>query len=395
MKKIYLVIILVIFLISPVSSFAENKKIGLSAKARRALDRGIGFAQNQEWDQAIKSFEEAQALAPREPHCLLNLALAYERKGCEAISLYWYYAYLAAAPAADNVAMVEKKVEKVRLLLESKFKKCLQMSEKSLRELNEYYAKGDPEYFPLPNLSEDYNAHRIQRSLESADSIRAVAYHGVAFSAAILGEYKKAYEMADLILNCKKEKNFQENWEHAYEIIAHHQILRGDIEQALLTMKKIQDPMKIEFLYLHLAEKLAICLQFDAAKEYIQKAEAISNNIQKEEEKSSYYHNRVFIFLEMRDFANAKKAAELIRIEEMRKDDLASIKKRENRKNEDIIDDFISRAKNAKEVDFYRDLPAYLDTLKNENPHQIIWRLSQLTENTFYSLYNAKNLPCK
>jgi tetratricopeptide (TPR) repeat protein len=395
MKKLQAAIALIIALILPAGSFAENKKPPLSLKAKRALDRGVGFAQKEKWEEAIKNFQEAQKLAPREPHCLLNLALAYERKGSEAISLYWYYAYMAAAPDADNITAVEKKAEEVRLALEAKLKKCLAMSEESLRQMEEYYAKGDPEYFVLPQVSDEYNAERLKRSLESADSIRAIAYHGVAFSAAILGEYEKAYKIADLILNCKNADNFQAKWEEAYRIIAHHQVLRGDIAQALNTIGKVQDPKNKMPVYLNIAERLAGCSRFDAAKEYMQKAEDISNKTQKEEEKSSYYHSRVFIYLAMKDFENAKKSARLMQDSEWRNDDLAIIKKRENKKEEDFIDDFVSGAREAEGIDYYRDLGAYLATLKDEKPDRIIWRISQLIEEFLYNLYSLKELPCK
>ena len=78
-----------------------------------------------------------------------------------------------------------------------------------------------------------------------------------------------------------------------------------------------------------------------------------------------------------------------------RNDDLVIIKKRENKKPEDKVDDFTLRAKEGEGIDYYRDFPAYLATLKNEKPDRIIWRISQLTEGILYLLYGLKEPPCK
>lgn len=57
---------------------------------------------------AREYFVAAQEVAPDNPHVIYNLAVACDRDGRDLEAAYWYRAYLAAAPDAENADAVRK-----------------------------------------------------------------------------------------------------------------------------------------------------------------------------------------------------------------------------------------------------------------------------------------------
>ena len=79
----------------------------LAPEAQEALKKGVIAAQQQEWDIAIQSFQEARKSAPDAPVLFYNLGLAESKiPGRELRAIAWFGAYLAAAPNAPNAAAV-------------------------------------------------------------------------------------------------------------------------------------------------------------------------------------------------------------------------------------------------------------------------------------------------
>lgn len=71
------------------------------AMARDFFDRGVGFAQAREWDEAREAFARSYALAPR-PSTLLNLAGAERRSGRFVAALESYRRFLHETPEAER-----------------------------------------------------------------------------------------------------------------------------------------------------------------------------------------------------------------------------------------------------------------------------------------------------
>jgi len=67
------------------------------------LDLGIDAARRGYWQEALLRFENANALDPRNPHVLNNLAVAYEAVGRYDAARATYEAGLALAPGDRNL----------------------------------------------------------------------------------------------------------------------------------------------------------------------------------------------------------------------------------------------------------------------------------------------------
>jgi len=108
-----------------ITTLAQAQDDTLPPKAQEATNLGVSAAGKQEWEQAIKHFNEARKAAPYSPSTLFNLAMAYDKAGkYDLVADTWYRAYLAAASTAqdtqtqnrsrlvrERIAALEKKVE--------------------------------------------------------------------------------------------------------------------------------------------------------------------------------------------------------------------------------------------------------------------------------------------
>ena len=105
-------------------AIAQQSEPPLSQVEQMATARGLAAAAQEEWEIAIKHFEEAQRAAPTSPHTLLNLALAYEKRGGrELAAIPWYRAYVAVAPKAANVDQVRNRIAKLEVDVEAQARK--------------------------------------------------------------------------------------------------------------------------------------------------------------------------------------------------------------------------------------------------------------------------------
>lgn len=87
----------------PARSLAE-----VPPEAQPAFSKGVLAAQQQEWDIALQSFQDARKIAPTAPEIYYNLGLTESKiPGRELRAIAWLAAYLAADPAAPNAAAVK------------------------------------------------------------------------------------------------------------------------------------------------------------------------------------------------------------------------------------------------------------------------------------------------
>jgi hypothetical protein len=86
-----------------IMAFAQTQDDTLPPKAQEATNLGGAAAGKQEWELAIKYFNEAWKAAPYSRSTLFNLALAYDKAGkYDLVADIWYRAYLAAALSAQD-----------------------------------------------------------------------------------------------------------------------------------------------------------------------------------------------------------------------------------------------------------------------------------------------------
>lgn len=116
--QIHRIILLVcLSLALPLAGLAQtNVPAPLSPEAQEALKKGIMAAKQQEWEIAIRSFQEARQTAPDAPEVFYNLGLAESKMpGRELRAIAWFGAYLSATPNAANAAAVKDKIAELQI----------------------------------------------------------------------------------------------------------------------------------------------------------------------------------------------------------------------------------------------------------------------------------------
>ena len=88
--------------------------------------RGLEAAAQQQWDQAVMYFTNADDLARSSstvhPGLLFNLGLAHAKAGNDATAIAWFEAYLAVVPDALNAAIIRAERQRLEAALEAKTK---------------------------------------------------------------------------------------------------------------------------------------------------------------------------------------------------------------------------------------------------------------------------------
>ena len=83
----------------------------LSADAKEAINKGILAAKQQDYQLAIRYFQDARKIAPDAPELYFDLGLAESKiPGRELRAIAWFGAYLAADPNAPNAAAVNDQI---------------------------------------------------------------------------------------------------------------------------------------------------------------------------------------------------------------------------------------------------------------------------------------------
>jgi tetratricopeptide (TPR) repeat protein len=98
----------------------------LSPDAQEALKKGIIAAKEQEWEIAIRSFQDARRLAPDAPAIYYNLGLAESKiPGRELRAIAWFGAYLGAATNAPNAAAVNDFIAELQIKSEGNLRRLI------------------------------------------------------------------------------------------------------------------------------------------------------------------------------------------------------------------------------------------------------------------------------
>jgi hypothetical protein len=101
----------------PISLEAQaNVPAPLPPAAQEALKKGIMAAKQQEWEIAIRSFQEARKTAPDAPEVFYDLGLAESKiPGRELRAIAWFGAYLSATTNASNASAVKDKIAELQI----------------------------------------------------------------------------------------------------------------------------------------------------------------------------------------------------------------------------------------------------------------------------------------
>jgi|CXWL01.1.fsa_nt_gi tetratricopeptide (TPR) repeat protein len=109
--KILIVGVTLLVLIASAHAAAPSVPAPLPPAAQEALNKGILAAKVPDYLLAIRYFEEARKIAPKDAVIYLNLGIAESKiPGRELRAMAWFGAYLAAYPDAPNAEAVKEQI---------------------------------------------------------------------------------------------------------------------------------------------------------------------------------------------------------------------------------------------------------------------------------------------
>jgi tetratricopeptide (TPR) repeat protein len=205
----------VLLLLTVVQSRSE-----LPPDAQEAVDKGVIAAKQQEWEIAIKSFQEARKLAPNAPEVFYNLGLAESKiPGRELRAISWFAAYLAVIPNAPNAAKVEAKIKELDETSKNNIYRLIGKMQNLANELN---YRLDPVADLWAHAGNADEAIQISKSVADDAKVR------IAESLADIGQFENA---KSLIAGIKPSSKTQ------FAGVAKHLAFRGDVNgaEAILT----------------------------------------------------------------------------------------------------------------------------------------------------------------
>lgn len=187
-------------------AYSQPDRITPSAAAQGACLRGMVAASENNWEQAIKYFDEARVGAPAWPNILYNLAFSHHQAGGhELIAIGWYRAYLSTAPDTSDAEQVQSWIVGLEVKIKSRIRKLIMGAK-------EAYASMD---------------HTSLQDLEARELARALAY---------LGDFEEAKTMAAGILYGRRS---DQHMATAYMTIAREQGRAGDLAGARETFAEV------------------------------------------------------------------------------------------------------------------------------------------------------------
>lgn len=120
----------------PVKS--ENKQLVF----QEAMARGLSAARQQDFELAVKYFNQAKEADLYSPYVQFNLALAYEKAGGkELLAIACYRSFLAMAPRAANAEQVRKKIIDLEIKVESNIRKLIRTAKDASLTLGNYFER--------------------------------------------------------------------------------------------------------------------------------------------------------------------------------------------------------------------------------------------------------------
>lgn len=144
-------LLLLLFFLLLVTLKQVNASEHISQDAQEALRRGLLAAQQEEWNIAIRYFNEAHRNAPAAPEILFNLGLAESKlPGRELRSIAWFNAYLAAAPKAPNAGLVQEQIKALEVKVEATIDKLIRQA----RQMAQHHTNDTERWYSLQYVAE-------------------------------------------------------------------------------------------------------------------------------------------------------------------------------------------------------------------------------------------------
>ena len=230
----FLVAALLVLVVAPL-------RAELPPEAQAALNKGIMAAKQQEWEIAIRSFQEARKTAPDAPEVFYNLGLAESKMpGRELRAIAWFGAYLSATTNAPNAAAVKDKIAELQIKNEGNTSRLIKQMQDAASQMEWGSRNGGLSY--VAYLWAD--AGDILAALKTVDLMEdrdkdGMVKEGIASTQARNGDITGAQKTANLIQH-------GENSSHAQRTIAEAQIKAGDIAGAQKTLASAQKNADLE-----------------------------------------------------------------------------------------------------------------------------------------------------
>jgi tetratricopeptide (TPR) repeat protein len=235
----------------------------LPPEAQDALKKGIIAAQQQDYLQAIRFFQDARKIAPDASEIYFDLGLAESKiPGRELRAICWFEAYLAANPNAPNAAAVRVQIHTLDVNNTSNFSRLVKAMQDATNQLVNRGTEYDLNLGLVAVFWEE--AGDMTAALKTADSIRNADYKNqalasIAITSAGAGDIPGAQEVADLIEPPHSKDG-------AIHSIAVAQARVGDITAALKTANLIQDATEKQQALTSIVESQAKAGDFDGAE---------------------------------------------------------------------------------------------------------------------------------
>jgi tetratricopeptide (TPR) repeat protein len=209
----------------------------LPPEAQDALKKGVIAAQQQDYLQAIRYFQDARKIAPDDPEIYKDLGLAESKiPGRELRAIAWFGAYLAAAPNAPNAAAVKDQIDVLDVKSQSNISRVIETAQDTATQ-----APGDIPQLNLVQVAGLWaEAGDMPGALKIVDRIenqyRNQAWAKIAEAQVKSGDIVGALKTVDLIQDASEKSPSQMAVTEAQSDIAEAQIKAGDLAGAQNTL---------------------------------------------------------------------------------------------------------------------------------------------------------------
>jgi hypothetical protein len=207
----------------------------LTPEGQQAVREGDIAAQQQNYELAIRHFQDARTLAPGNPDVYKDLASAESKiPGHELRAAAWFGAYLAANPNAQDAAEVKEQIATLEAKSRSEISRLIASMQDAASQAGEHQA------FQLGQIAGLWaETGDMTAAMKAADSIQDAhdkngALVNIAERQVIAGDIAGAQKTADLIPDAYLKSV-------AEKTIADAQVAIGDIAGAQKTADLIQD----------------------------------------------------------------------------------------------------------------------------------------------------------
>lgn len=131
-------LVISLLLNQPSAIFAEGPAaLKPSLELKVALDKGLAAAQLNDFDTAIRHFNDAFEKAPFDPLVHFNLGLAHTKAGHELAAIAWFRAYLQAGSRTNNREEIEKAIADLEVAARAKAADIFKQAEEAASVLIE------------------------------------------------------------------------------------------------------------------------------------------------------------------------------------------------------------------------------------------------------------------